>query len=157
MIARTKACVPGAGRSAMTNPEAELKGKVTIISMEKRQITLKDTDGILHPFTWTEPLDVVMRKWKEGYYLAVKHDGDILKNASYWQEGKDAFPKMQGAGYKGQPRNERAIILQTCMKVAADVWIAGSDKSLKYEEVMTKITTEAIRAAKELCKEAGVL
>ena len=84
--------------------ESELKGKVTIISMEKRQITLKDTDGILHPFTWTEPLDVVMRKWKEGYYLAVKYDGSILKNASYWQEGKDAFPKQQGTGYKGQTR-----------------------------------------------------
>ena len=92
--------------------EAELKGKVATISMEKRQITLKDTDGILHPLTWTEPLDVVMRKWKEGYYLVVKYDGDVLKNASYWQEGKDAFPKAQppGSGYRGQPKNDKAII-----------------------------------------------
>jgi hypothetical protein len=138
--------------------ESELKGKVTIISMEKRQITLKDTDGILHPFTWTEPLDVVMRKWKEGYYLAVKYDGDTLKNASYWQEGKDAFPKQQGTGYKGQTRNERAIILQTCMKVAADVAIAMPSWTgvTTYEAIMTKITGESIKAAKELCKEAGV-
>ena len=137
--------------------DSELKGKVTIISMEKRQITLKDTDGILHPFTWTEPLDVVMRKWKEGYYLTVKYDGGILKNASYWQEGKDAFPKTQGTGYKGQSRNDKAIILQTCMKVAADVAIVNLTMAGNtYETVMTKITIEAIRAAKELCKEAGV-
>ena len=139
--------------------ESELKGKVTIISMEKRQITLKDTDGILHPFTWTEPLDVVMRKWKEGYYLAIKYDGSILKNASYWQEGKDAFPKPQ-SGYKGQPRNDKAIILQCCLKVAADVrmtaWGTPLNTIAEYQVVMAGITAEAIKAARELCKEAGV-
>jgi hypothetical protein len=140
--------------------ESELKGKVTIISMEKRQITLKDTDGILHPFTWTEPLDVVMRKWKEGYYLAVKYDGSILKNASYWQEGKDAFPKTQGTGYKGQSRNDKAIILQTCMKEAADIrvtaWASPPGSRAEYQTIMEEITTEAIKASRELCKEAGV-
>jgi hypothetical protein len=101
--------------------DTELKGKVTVFSSEKRQITLKDVDGILHPFTWTEPLDIIMRKWKEGYYLKITHEGYILKNASYWQEGKDAFPKTHPPGSGGRPftpRNEKPIIYQVCFKEA---------------------------------------
>ena len=66
-----------------------------------------------------------------------------------------------GFGSKSyQPRNERAIILECCLKVAADVrvtaWASPLVSRAEYQVIMAEITTEAIKAAKELCKEAGV-
>ena len=90
-----------------------------------------------------------------------------------WKDRPADFPKPQKKGGKQYaPRNEKAIILRCCLKVAADVWNAPFDKvalvsnedmpkskekgRIVYEEIMTKITAEAIRASKELCREAGV-
>jgi hypothetical protein len=63
-----------------------------------------------------------------------------------------------GSGWKGQPHNDRAIIMQCALKVAADVWIAGrpQDEILKFENEMKEITKEAIKAGDALCNAAGV-
>ena len=69
------------------NPQIpEFKGKVSRIDPDQRIIQMKDADDIIHPFKWTEPLDVVMCRWKPGYYLAVKYDEktSVIKHAEYW-------------------------------------------------------------------------
>jgi hypothetical protein len=103
--------------------DLELKGKVSAIDIQKRQLTMKDELGVLHIYQWTDVLDVVMRKWKPGYYLDVKYDADtyIIKSATYWQEGKDVFPKDVKAF---QPkRNERLIVTQMLVKTWSEVYI----------------------------------
>jgi hypothetical protein len=46
------------------------------------------------------------------------------------------------------------------MKVAADIrvtaWASPPASRAEYQTIMAEITTEAIKASKELCKEAGV-
>ena len=163
----------------MTNPAGEqVEGNVTEIDLPARYFILEDRQA--KPFLkvfWAAaqegPADnptylfKKIRKLQPGYYttpvvtLEEKTGGlqeGIMVDLPYKERPAD-FPKVKkkgGTGGNYQPRNERAIILECCLKVAADVWIAGSDKTLKYEEVMIKITTEAIKTAKELCKEAGV-
>lgn len=142
---------------------------VESVDATNRKATVSDEQSIIHPITWVAGyLDEKFAKLKPGYYR--KFSGEtgkpgVVTTIGYM--GKDV-PEPEwvkaryralnhssggsgGSGWKGQPKNDRAIILQCCMKVAADVWISGSDKTLKYEEVMTKITSEAIRAAEALC------
>jgi len=164
----TSSGTPAAAAPA-TEKKAEnfnLNGKCTFMDAPTRTFKMKDIDGTEHPFKWTEPLDVVMMKhgeakWKVGYYLTVVYNPDThaVKNVTYWNEGKDKFPKDQkGGGKSYTPRNERVIVLQCCMKVAADVYIASTESGnpLTFEKTMEKITAEAIKAAGELCKAGGV-
>jgi|WetSurMetagenome_2_1015567.scaffolds.fasta_scaffold669403_2 hypothetical protein len=103
--------------------DLEMKGKVSAIDTGKCQVTMKDELGVLHIYQWTEVLDVVMRKWKVGYYLDIKYDADtyLIKSATYWQEGKDVFPKDVKAFQK--PRNERLIVTQMLVKTWSEVYI----------------------------------
>jgi hypothetical protein len=139
----------------------EISGKLSADpDLTERKFMIKDVTDAPHPFSFPAELDPVMKKWKAGYYLTVTYDSEtrMAKNVTYWQEGKEEWAKahQNQGGSKGKSRNERAIILQCCLKVAADVWISDSDKTLKYEDVMVKITGEAIKAAGEIFKAAGV-
>lgn len=102
--------------ATMTEPSKilDLNGKVKAIDMDTRTLTLLDESSAPHVLKWAEPLDIVMQKWKAGYYLTVSYDPDtyLLKNAKYWQEGKDKFPKQQDGG-KYQPRKPRVTIAAT--------------------------------------------
>jgi hypothetical protein len=101
--------------------DLELKGKVSAIDTQTRKLTMKDELGVLHIYQWTAELDVMMRKWKVGYYLDIKYDADtyLIKAATYWQEGKDVFPKDTKPYQK--PRNERLIVTQMLIKTYADL------------------------------------
>ena len=133
-----------------------LKGSVTSVNTAKSLLVIEDTEGITHGFAYTAELDILVKKQKPGWFVEVTYrtqgDRELLSDVKY--ADRPAGQKKggySGGGYKSQPHNDRIIVLQCCMKVAADVWISGSDKTLKYEEVMTKITTEAILAAEALC------
>jgi hypothetical protein len=140
----------------MPMTDTELKGKVAIIDQEKRTITLKDPEGILHPFTWTEPLDVVMRKWKEGYYLTITHDGEILKNAKYWQEGKDSFPKNQGSGRPFTPRNEKPTAYESAFKSCVELVRPEDFKGLDYAARVAAVRTEAEKIGDWILQKGGI-
>lgn len=163
-------------------PEETTEGNVTEIDLENRHLLIEDRAGT--PFMklfWHKAQEEFdgkptalfnqIRKLKPGYYVAPVIEGvessisgkikeAYLKGLPYKERPAD-FPRSQQkkGGFGGRPytpRNERVIVLQCCMKVAADVWIGGSDRTLKYEEVMAKITAEAIKAAGELCRAGGV-
>jgi hypothetical protein len=137
--------------------ELELKGKVSAIDTQKRQVTMKDELGVLHIYQWTAELDVVMQKWKPGYYLDLNYDADtyIIKAAKYWQEGKDVFPKEAKAFQK--PRNERLIVIQSCCKVCAEVFaITTTPDQMDFDTAMDLIIDRAIHDADRIMK-AGEL
>jgi hypothetical protein len=102
--------------------DIEFKGKVSAIDTQKRILHIKDEKGTNAILEWTDVLDVVMHKWKPGYYLVLKYDADtyIIKSASYWQEGKDTFPKEKG---NFKPRNEKLIVVQVLVKAWTDIYI----------------------------------
>lgn len=148
-----------------------LNGKCIFMDAATRTFRMKDVDGTEHPFKWTEPLDVVMMrngeaKWKSGYYLTVTYNPDThtVKNVAYWQEGKDKFPKeSKGTGYKGQPKNDRAIIHEvTYQEIHATIrqWLVIQPDPVTFEELigfMNKGKDLALEHGKALCDAAGII
>lgn len=142
----------------------ELNGKCAAIDPTTQTFSIRDTTGAPHPFKWGDVLNDVMKKWKAGYYLTVRYNSDTreVKNVTYWQEGKDQFPKEnKGGGRSFQPRNDRAIIVQCCFKEACEtmrqmVPMLEEFDAAKYEEYMDIALARAISDAEKLCKSAGV-
>jgi len=144
--------------------DISLNGKCTLMDAPARTFRIKDETGAEHPFKWTEPLDVVMikngsEKWKVGYYLTVTYDPDsrTVKNVSYWQEGKDKFPKDQrgGSGKSWQmPRNEKAIMFECCLKAMVDLYLGRLGNNSSGQSFETSVDS-VIEAAKK-ATEAGI-
>jgi hypothetical protein len=137
--------------------DKEFKGKVSEIDQNTRTVTMKDELGAVHPFKWTEPLDVVMQKWKPGYYLTLKHDADtyLLKSAVYWQEGKDVFPKSQGSGKSYAPRNEKPVIFESVFKTCSDAFALSNEAGESYEKKMDRIWAVAKKISCEIVQLSG--
>lgn len=139
--------------------DIELNGKCQAIDTTARTFTIKDTGGAIHPFKWgAGPLDDVMKKWKAGYYLTVKYDTDThaIKNVSYWQEGKDQFPKQQTGG-QFAPRKPRVTIsatvnLQNYENIKVEVESTSSEESTKIlvDTLNTFARNPAYSATREL-------
>jgi hypothetical protein len=138
--------------------EKEFKGKVSAIDPAARILTMKDESGAPHIFKWTEPLDIVMNKWKAGYYITLKYDGDtyFLKNATYWQESKDKFPKTQpGGGRPYTPKNDKPMAYESafksCVELVRDTDFPGMD----YAERVEAVRKEADKIGKWIVTEGG--
>jgi hypothetical protein len=147
-------------------------GVVESLDAPNRKAVISDEGGVMHPLIWPAGyLDEKFGKLKPGYYRkfsgeAAKPDvvtaiGWMGKDEPEWVKAryKALHPQGGGGGWKGQPRNERAIILQCCMKVAADVWMHTHDPEHyagEFCKAMPEITAEAIMAAEALCKAGGV-
>jgi hypothetical protein len=124
--------------------ELEVKGKVVINDLQKRAIHIKDIKGTSYVLEWTAELDVVMQKWKPGYYLDLKYDADtyIIKAAKYWQEGKDVFPKDTKPYQK--PRNERLIVVQVLIKAYTDlVFMSFNPEDVDFD-IARKLVLKAV-------------
>ena len=128
----------------MRMTDLEMKGKLIAIANDKRIITLKSETGELRLFKWEAVLDVVMQKWKTGYYLDIKYDADeyIIKSAKYWQEGKDVFPKEVKAFQK--PRNERLIVVQVLVKAYTDLVLMSFNPEDTDFDIARKLVLDAV-------------
>lgn len=153
-----------------TPTDITLNGKCSAMDAPTRTFRMKDIDGTEHPFKWTEPLDVVMvkngeAKWKVGYYLSVTYNPDThaVKNVTYWNEGKDKFPKNQsgGGGRPYTPRNEKPMIYLCAYKEACETvraLILQPDAVLdetEFDRVMDIALKRALKDGAELCKAGG--
>jgi hypothetical protein len=138
--------------------EQEFKGKVSAIEMKERKLSMKDETGAPHIFKWTEPLDIVMQKWKAGYYLTLKYDSDtyLLKNATYWQEGKDTFPKTQsGGGRPYAPKNDKPMAYESAFKSCVELVRDTDFPGMGYAERVEAVMKEADKIGKWIVNEGG--
>ena len=148
--------------------DMKFQGKLNTIDQDKRSLTLKTPEGILVPFKWEAPLDVIMKRWQPGYYLSITHVGELLKSASYWQEGKDVFQKNQPRGFGGgrtyTPRNEKPIIYQVAYKEACETvrclvekgdFEQDNDLTKAVNTMMDIALERAKKDAKVLIQESG--
>jgi hypothetical protein len=159
----------------MTNTPAEfwnILGVVETVDAPGRKATVSDEQGIIHPIVWAPGyLDEKFAKLKPGYYRKFSGEtgkpgvttalGYMGKDDPEWVKAryKALHPSGGSGGYRGQPRNEKAIILQCCMKVAGEVFVGclgGNSNGQSYEATMERITVAAKKAAAELCTAAGV-
>ena len=140
----------------------EYNGKVSAINPTERKLTMKDIRDAPQFFTWTEPLDVVMKKWKEGYYLHLTYNPDtyVLKNAEYWKEGKDEWVKAhpQQGGYKGTPRNNKVILFERLLESAVE--LRKLQGPVRADLPLKTLLKECVDAANDnladACKHTGV-
>ena len=129
----------------------ELIGKIAVIELPKRHLVVMDKDSILHPYTCVEPLDVVLQKQKVGYFVKVTVDGDLCKKIEYAPRPAD-WP-FKAAGKPFVPRNERLIVIQSCAKLAADVFaITTTPNQMDFDTAMDLIIDRAIHDADWIIK-----
>jgi hypothetical protein len=141
-------------------------GKIKTIDFTKRVVTIVDPQGTPTILKWPEPLDVVLRKRKEGYYIKGTYlsDTQTMKTNEYWSEGNDVFAKARQAGHGGgrpytPPRNEKAIMFGCALKTAGEVFTAGlggNSNGQSFESTMDRIVAAAVKATEEGIKLAGV-
>ena len=160
----------------MTDAPADfwnILGVVESVDTAGRKATVSDEQGVIHPITWSAGyLDEKFAKLKPGYYR--KFSGETGKpgvTTSIGWMGKDE-PEWAKARYKAlhpagggggrpysPPRNEKAIMYQCALKVAADVFVGslgGASNGQTYENTMDRIIEAAEKATNTGAKLAGV-
>jgi hypothetical protein len=142
-----------------------VEGQIVVLDVPAHKVVLKTKDGQQHAFIWPPALNDQMGKLQQWYFarLTGEHQVDVdiwkLTAQEFFKRPEDWPATVHSRVFGGQPRNDKAIILQTCLKVAADVLIARGfceDNDPPFEEQMDRITAAAIKAAGELCKVGGV-
>jgi len=143
-----------------------VEGQIVALDVPAHKITVKTKDGQQHTFVWPQVMHDKMSQLKQWWFTKLTGepvpDGDLwrLTSQEFFRRPED-WPATLGKGFgqRFQQRNDKAIILQTCMKVAADVLIARGfceDNDPPFEDQMARITAAAIKAADEICKAGGV-
>ena len=144
--------------------EASLKtieGQIASIDPAKRIMALEDRDGIIfYSVSWLQNNDQKLAKLKVGYYVKptveVKSESSgRLLDMPYSERPAD-WPK-KGSGWKGgKPRNERLIVLQSSLKVAADLFqVCHAPDTQGYDEACDLVVEKAIEMTDKIMKNGG--
>jgi hypothetical protein len=159
------------GNGLMTKiVEFETKGKISTIDYAKSITVVKDSEGISYPLKWKPVLDDLMRKQKPGFRVKVTAEKDMDEpEPQFWIKNcvfDDTYKKDKSA-YASSPEEKKEILLQSCMRTGAMVYVAlvetykpkvgdtpEVDLNLIYDSMMDKIRTRAFLDAAEVQKEA---
>lgn len=111
-------------------PEPEIKkvqGQIIEFDAGVHHLTVKDIEGTSHEMIWASNLAEKMEKLKQWFFVTIS----LEKSGEYWKvidqtyyKKPDNWPVSQKSGYGGNPfvaKNEPAIIMQSSLKVCADV------------------------------------
>jgi len=151
----------------MTDVLKQVEGQIVSINHEKRGVAIKDKAGDTHPFYWSENVKMVNNKGeelKQWWFIKViaekaKDDTWWITSQGYFQRPAD-WPTSGGRKPTGQyqPRNERLIVLQSCAKLAADVYAITNLTTVQPEDfdaAMDLIIARAIKDCETLMKAGG--
>jgi hypothetical protein len=152
--------------------EFETKGKISTIDYDKSITVVKDSTGISYPLKWKPVLDDLMRKQKPGFRVKVTAEKDVDEpDPQFWIKNcvfDDTYKKDKSA-YASSPEEKKEILLQSCMRTGAMVYVAlietykpivnaGTSPSIDIDTIfgsmMDKIRTRAFLDAAEVQKEA---
>jgi len=140
-----------------------VQGQIVAIDQGTHTIEVKDKDGVRHQMMWAGPLNDSMARLKQWFFVSISAE----KSGEYWRvidqtyfKKPDDWPVSQhgggGGGWKGQPRNEKLIVLQSTLKACADVFaITTTPDSMDFDAAMDLIIARAIKDTETLMK-AGV-
>jgi hypothetical protein len=159
----------GGNTTDCTSPDTPtlktVEGQIVVLDVPAHKVVLKTKDGQQHGFVWPPALNDQMSRLKQWYFarLTGEHQKDVdiwkLTAQEFFRRPDDWPAPAPGRGGFTPARNDKAIILQTCLKVAADVrdsYGIRLENEDTYAEIMAEITAEAIKAAGEICKAGGV-
>jgi hypothetical protein len=104
-----------------------VQGQITAFDAGAHSLTVKDIDGKHHEMMWKGNLVKKMEKLKQWFFVSISAEksGDlwVVIDQTYYKK-PDNWPVSQKSGYGGKPfvaKNEPAIIMQSSLKVCADV------------------------------------
>jgi len=139
-----------------------VQGQITAIDQGLHTVEVKDKEGKHHQMMWAAPLNEKMAKLKQWFFVSISAE----KSGEYWKvidqtyfKKPDDWPVSQkgyGGGKSYTPRNERIIVLQSCAKLAAEVFaITTTPESMDFDAAMDLIITRAIKDTDTLMKAGG--
>ena len=140
-----------------------VEGQIIAIDKPAHKITLKDRAGEHHTFVWGPANDADFQKLEQWWFCKVtgehQEDFDIWKAmGTGFFKRPDDWPARGGAygGNQYQPRNERLIVLQSCAKLAAEVYaITTTPDTQDFDQAMDTIIARAIKDTETLMKNGG--
>jgi hypothetical protein len=105
-----------------------VQGQITAYDAGAHSLTVKDIEGKHHEMMWKGPLSAKMEKLKQWFFVSISAEksGDIwvVIDQTYYKK-PDNWPVSQKSGYGGKPftpRNEKIIVMQSSLKVCADLF-----------------------------------
>ena len=154
--------VPAAGPAKDPGLKS-VEGQIIAIDKPAHKITLKDRAGEHHTFVWGPANDADFQKLEQWWFCKVtgehQEDFDIWKAmGTCFFKRPDDWPARGGAsgGRQYQPRNERLIVLQSCAKLAAEVYaITTTPDTQDFDQAMDTIIARAIKDTETLMKNGG--
>jgi hypothetical protein len=138
-----------------------VEGQITALDIPAHKITIKTRDGQHHEMMWTGFLDEKMSQLKQWWFCKVtaEKDGEFWKvmDQGFFQRPADwPFAKGGAGGKPFQPRNERLIVLQSSLKVCADMFTACTTPDTQdYDQAIDMIVEKAIQITEKLMIAGG--
>lgn len=138
-----------------------VEGQITALDVPAHKITVKTRDGTHHEMIWPGSLDDKMAKLQQWWFTKITAE----KTGEYWkvtaqdffQRPADwPFAKGSAGGKSYQPRNERLIVLQSSLKVCADMFTACTTPDTQdYDQAIDMIVEKAIQITEKLMIAGG--
>ena len=138
-----------------------VEGQITALDIPAHKITIKTRDGQHHEMMWTGFLDEKMSQLKQWWFCKVTAEkaGEFWKvmDQGFFQRPADwPFAKGGAGGKPFQPRNERLIVLQSSLKVCADMFTACTTPDTQdYDQAIDMIVEKAIQITEKLMIAGG--
>ena len=135
-----------------------VQGQIVSFDAGAHSLTVKDIKGESHPMMWKGPLTASMEKLKQWFFVSISAEksGEIwvVIDQTYYKKPAE-WPVSQKSGYGGgkpfTPRNERIIVLQSCCKLAAEVFaITTCPDTVDFDSAMDCIIARAIKDTETL-------
>ena len=131
-----------------------VEGKTVNINHQARTFTLRPDGGFGVDLTWGPGHDAKMEKFKENYKAKVTYETG--KPAGRLIDITSGFKKDGAYGGKGnyQPRNEKIIVLQSSLKVCADLFqYCTTPDTQDYEAACDLVYNTALAMTEKIMKD----
>ncbi len=136
----------------------KLEGQVVTIDHAARKVAVRNRDGVITALVWKQGLDGKMGKLKEHFFQTFLHMGDLIDDCHYLQKPAD-WPQQQSSGkgnWQGKPRNEKMIVLQSSLKVCAELFRdCHVPDTQDFDSACNLVVEKAIEMTERLMKAGG--
>lgn len=125
-------------------------GTVSSSNPSKRILVIEDVDGITHGINYTAELDFDVQKQKPGWFVEITYcirgDQELLMGVKYAERPANLKKKWgSGGGKPFTPRNEKIIVMQSSLKVCADLFqYCTTPDTQDYEAACDRVYNTAL-------------
>jgi hypothetical protein len=138
-----------------------VQGQIVAFDAGAHSLTVKDIEGKPHPMMWKGALVEKMEKLKQWFFVSISAEksGDlwVVIDQTYYKK-PDNWPVSQKSGYGGgkpfTPRNEKIIVMQSSLKVCADLFqYCTTPDTQDYEAACDLVYNTALEMTNRIMKD----